>query len=258
MASKIKPGPAFLLTPENALMRLKAKEREGEKGEGGCKTCAERLRWKSGTSKIKPAYPSALAGNGIDTVDGDGAVPCPPHGCCRAAFLCHPVVVSAYGEQDVSAVEHCLVSIHKLLGDACRMAVPFDAVGDGDNIGFSKHALVCVLAEQPVFLPAAVLSDKRNEDVADAADVFPCVKGGLVCALCASGAKLDGIKRKTVLPGDVGECLLDEMLERFVWLLGLVSEQVLWPVACRCNNHKSLLFFAFAFRRAGIILKART
>ena len=37
VTSKIKPGPAFLLTPENALMRLKAKEREGEKGRAGAR-----------------------------------------------------------------------------------------------------------------------------------------------------------------------------------------------------------------------------
>lgn len=242
VASKIKHGSAFLLAPEKD---LKAKKKEGEKEEGGRKAQAARLRLNFETSKISTAYPSVLAGNGIDTVDGNRAVPCPPHGCRCAAFLQRPVVVPAYGKQHVSAVEHCLVSVHKLLGDARRMAVPFDVFDDGDNIGFSKHALVCGLAEQSVFLPAAVLPDKRNEDVAYAADALTCAEGGLVCSLCASGAKLDGIKRKAVLPGDIGESLLDEMLKRLVWLLGLISEEALRPVACRGNNHKRSPFLCF-------------
>ena len=208
MTSKIKPGPAFALSLKK---RLKAK---GGAGKGKRKERGEKRR----AGKISLVYPSAFAGYWADSVDWNGAVPCLPHGCRRAAFLCQPVVISAYGEQHVSAVEHCLISVHKLLGDTRRMAVPFDVFDDCNMVGFSKHALVCVLAEQPVFLPAAVLPDERDKDMADAADVLPRVEGGLVCALCASGAKLNGIKRKAVLPGDISECFLDEMLERFVWL----------------------------------------
>ena len=219
MTSKIKHASALRMKKrlkEKGGTGKKEKGKRGEKEEGGRKTCAECLRWKNRASKIKPAYPSALAGYWVDSVDRDGAAHCLPHGCRRAAFLCQPVVISAYGEQHVSAVEHCLVSVHKLLGDARRRAVLFDAANDGNAVGFSKHTLICELTEQPVFLPAAVLPNERDKDMACAADVMPRVEGGLVCALCASGAQLDGIKRKAVLPGDVGERLLDEMLERFV------------------------------------------
>ena len=118
VTSKIKHASALRMKKrlkEKGGTGKKEKGKRGEKEEGGGKTRTVRLRLNFETSKISTAYPSVLASHGVDSVDGDGAVHCLPHGCCRAAFLCQPVVVPAYGEQHVSTVEHCLISVHELL-----------------------------------------------------------------------------------------------------------------------------------------------